>query len=98
MRVYHPTGGHLHYRSTHVILSLSVVKVDGRDGHSRGSNPEPRLISQAIIAAFHNDNNMRVKLLGTYLLTSKVVPGIVMGGDMPSFTRIVPKYRGQRRV
>jgi len=63
---------------------LLVVKVDR---HSRGFDPEPRLISDAI-AAFHNDNIMRVKHLGTNPLTSKVMPGIVMDGTMPTFYKI----------
>jgi hypothetical protein len=61
-----------------------VVKVDR---HSRGFDPEARLISDAI-AAFHNDNIMRVKRLGTDPLTSKVMPGIVMDGTMPTFYKI----------
>ena len=63
---------------------LLVVKADR---HSRGFDPEPRLISDAI-AAFHNDNIMRVKHLGTNPLTSKVMPGIVMDGTMPTFYKI----------
>jgi hypothetical protein len=63
---------------------LLVVKVDR---HSRGFDPEPRLISDAI-AAFHNDNIMRVKRLGTNPLTSKVMPGIVVDGTMPTFYKI----------
>jgi hypothetical protein len=54
---------------------------------SRGFDPEPRLISDAI-AAFHNDNIMRVKRLGTNPIASKVMPGIVMNGIMPTFYKI----------
>ena len=63
---------------------LLVVKVDR---HLRGSDPELQLISDAI-AAFHNDSIMRVKRLGTNPLTSKVMPGIVMDGTMPTFYKI----------
>jgi hypothetical protein len=63
---------------------ILVVKVDI---HLRGSDPEARLISEAI-AAFHNDNIRRVKHLGTDPLTSKVMPGIVMDGTMPTFYKI----------
>jgi len=63
---------------------LLVVKVDR---HSRGFDPGPRLISDAI-AAFHNDNIMRVNRLGTNPLTSKVMPGIVVDGTMPTFYKI----------
>jgi hypothetical protein len=63
---------------------LLVVKVDSR---WRGSDPEPRLISEAI-AAFHNDNIMNAKHLGTDPLTSKVMPGIIMDGTMPTFFKI----------
>jgi hypothetical protein len=63
---------------------LLVVKVYS---YLRRSNPEPRLISDAI-AAFHNDNIMRVKRFGTDPLTSKVMPGIVMDGTMPTFYKI----------
>jgi hypothetical protein len=61
-----------------------VVKVDG---HLRGSDPEARLISGAI-AAFHNDNLMRVKRFGTDPLTSMVMRGIVVDGTMPTFYQI----------
>ena len=57
------------------------------DSHLRGSDPEPRLISEAI-AAFHNNNNLRAKFFGTDPLTSKVMPGIVMDGSMPTFYKI----------
>jgi hypothetical protein len=63
---------------------LLVVKVDS---HLRGSDPEPRLISAAI-AAFHNDNIGRVEHLGADPLTSKVMPGMVMDGTMPTFYKI----------
>jgi len=63
---------------------LLVVKADRR---SRGFNPEPRLISDAI-GAFHNDNIMREKHLGIDPLTSMVMPGIVMHGTMPTFYKI----------
>ena len=63
---------------------LLVVKVDRQ---SRGFDPEPRLISDTI-AAFHNDNMVRVKRLGTNPLISKVMPGIVMNGTMPTFYKI----------
>jgi len=64
---------------------ILVVKVHR---HSRGFDPEPRLISD-VIAAFHNNNNMvRVKHLGTEPLASKVMPGIVMDGTMPTFYKI----------
>jgi len=63
---------------------LLVVKVDR---HLRGSDPELQLISDAI-AAFHNDDIMRVKRLGTNPLTSKIMPGIVMDGTMPTFYKI----------
>ena len=63
---------------------ILVVKVDR---HSPGFDPEPRLISDAI-AAFHNDNIRRVKHLGTNPLISKVMPGIVMDGTMPTFYKI----------
>jgi hypothetical protein len=63
---------------------LLVVKADSR---WRGSDPDPRLISEAI-AAFHNDNVMNAKHLGTDPLTSKVMPGIVMDGTMPTFFKI----------
>ena len=65
------------------VISL-VVKVNR---HSRGFDPEPRLISDAI-GAFHNDNLMRVTRLGTNPLTSMVMPGIVMDGSMPTFYKI----------
>ncbi len=61
-----------------------VVKVDR---HSRGFDPEPRLISD-VIAAFHNDKLKCVKSLGTNPLASKVMAGIVMGGSMPTFYKI----------
>jgi hypothetical protein len=67
---------------------LLVVKVDR---HKRGFDPEPRLISD-VIAAFHNDNIMRANRLGTNPLASKVVPGIVMDGTMPTFYKI-PGHR-----
>jgi hypothetical protein len=63
---------------------LLVIKVDR---HPREFDPEPRLISDAIVA-FHNDNIMRVNRLGTNPLTSKVMPGIVMDGTMPTFYKI----------
>ena len=63
---------------------LLVVKVYS---YLRRSDPEPRLISDAI-SAFHNDNIMRVKRFGTDPLTSKVMPGIVMDGTMPTFYKI----------
>ena len=63
---------------------LLVVKVDS---HSRGFDPEPRLISDAI-GAFHQDNVMRAKRLGTNALPSKIMPGIVMDGTMPTFYKI----------
>ena len=63
---------------------LLVVKVDR---HSRGFDPEPRLISDTI-SAFQNDNLMRVEILGTTPLVSKVMPGIVMDGTMPTFYKI----------
>jgi hypothetical protein len=63
---------------------LLVVKVDRQ---SRGFDPEPRLILDTI-AAFHNDNMVRVKRLGTNPLISKVMPGIVMNGTMPTFYKI----------
>jgi hypothetical protein len=66
---------------TVIILVVRVKR------HSRGFDPEPRLISDTI-AAFHNDNIMRVKRLGTEPLTSKVMPGIVMDGSMPTFYKI----------
>jgi hypothetical protein len=63
---------------------ILVVKVHRR---SRGFDPEPRLIS-GTIAAFHNDNMRRVKDLGTDPLASKVMPGIVMDGSMPTFYKV----------
>ena len=60
---------------------ILVVKVHR---HTRGFDPEPRLISDTI-AAFHNDNMRRV---GTNPLASKVMPGIVMDGSMPTFYKI----------
>jgi len=69
------------HRLTVIIL---VVKVNRP---SRGFGPEPRLISDTI-AAFHNDDIMRVKRLGTDPLVSKVMPGIVMDGSMPTFYKI----------
>ena len=63
---------------------LLVAKVDRC---SRGFDPEPRLISESI-AAFHNDNIMREKHLGTDPLTSMVMPGIAMHGTMPTFYKI----------
>jgi hypothetical protein len=45
------------------------------------------LISDTI-AAFHNDNIMRVKRLGNDPLISKVMPGVVMNGTMPTFYKI----------
>jgi hypothetical protein len=63
---------------------LFVVKVDRP---SRGFDPEPRLISDTI-AAFRNDDMRRVKHLGTNALGSKVTPGIVMDGSMPTFYKI----------
>ena len=63
---------------------LLVIRVDRQ---SRGFYPEPRLISDTI-AAFHNDNMVRVKRLGTDPLISKVMPGIVMKGSMPTFYKI----------
>jgi hypothetical protein len=67
-----------------ICAALLVVRVDR---HFRGSDPEPRLISDAI-AAFHNSNIMRVKRHGTDPLTSKVMPGIVMDGTMPTFYKV----------
>jgi len=61
-----------------------VVKVDRR---SRGFDPEPRLISDAI-GAFNNDNIIRVERLGTKPIANKVMPGIVMDGSMPTFYKI----------
>lgn len=63
---------------------LLVVRVDR---YSRGFDLEPRLISDAI-AAFHNDNIMRMERLRTTPLASKVMPGIVMHGTMPTFYKI----------
>jgi hypothetical protein len=68
----------------HTRAILLVVRVDN---HLRGSNPEPRLISDTI-AAFHNDNIMRTNRLGTDPLTSKVMLGITMDGTMPTFYKI----------
>ena len=65
-------------------IFLLVVKVHT---HSRGFDPEPRLISDAI-AAFHNNNIMRVKRLGTNPVASQILPGIVMDGTMPTFYKI----------
>jgi hypothetical protein len=67
-----------------LITILLVVKVDR---HLRGSDPEPRLISDTI-AAFHNNNIICAKLLGTNPLTSKVMPGIGMNGSMTTFYKI----------
>jgi hypothetical protein len=67
-----------------VTAMLLVVKVDRQ---SRGFDPEPRLISDTI-AAFHNDNIMRVNRLGKDPLISKVMPGVVMNGTMPTFYKI----------
>ncbi len=67
--------------------SKAIILVAKVDRHSRGFDPEPRLISDAI-ATFHNDNIRRVKHLGTNPLTSKVMPGIVMVVTMPSFYKI----------
>ena len=66
-------------------IILLVVRVDRQ---SRGFDPEPRLISDTIAALPYNDNIMRVKRLGTEPLTSKVMPGIVMKGSMPTFYMI----------
>ena len=63
---------------------ILVVKVHK---HTREFDPEPRLISDAI-AAFHNDNIRRMKDLGTDPIASKVMPGIVMDGSMPTFYKI----------
>jgi hypothetical protein len=62
--------------------NLLVVKVSK---HSRDFDSEPRLISDAI-AAFHNDNMKLGKDLDP--LASKVMPGIVMDGTMPTFYKI----------
>ncbi len=67
--------------------SKAIILVAKVDRHSRGFDPEPRLISDAI-AAFHNDNIRRVNHLGINPLTSKVMPGIVMVDTMPSFYKI----------
>jgi hypothetical protein len=68
--------------STRTVLLVARV-----DRHSHGSDPEPRLISDAI-AAFHNSNIMRVKRLGIDPITSKIMPGIVMDGTMPTFYKV----------
>ena len=65
----------------------AILMVINVDRHVRGSNPEPRLISHAI-GAFHNSNIMRTKCLGTNPLATKVMPGIVMDGTMPTFYKI----------
>lgn len=67
--------------------SKAIILVAKVDIHARGFDPVPRLISDSI-AAFHNDNIRRVKHLGTNPLTSKVMPGIVVDGTMPSFYKI----------
>jgi hypothetical protein len=73
---------------------LLVVKVDR---HARWFDPEARLVSDTI-AAFYNNNAMRVKRLGTDPLTSKVMPGIVMDGTMPTFYKIPVTHELVRAV
>ena len=65
------------------VISL-VVKVDRP---SRGFNPEPQLISDAI-GTFHNNNIIRIKHFDTNPLASMIMPGIVMDGSMPTFYKI----------
>jgi hypothetical protein len=71
-----------------------VVKVNK---HSPWFEPEPRLISD-VIAAFQNDNIVRVKRLGIDPLISKVMPGIVMDGSMPTFYKIPVTHELVRAV
>ena len=65
----------------------SILLVFKVDRHSRGFDPEARLVSDTI-AVSRNTNGRRVKRLGIDSLTSKVMPGIVMDGTMPTFYKI----------
>jgi hypothetical protein len=65
---------------------LLVVQEDKR--HLDGmTDPEPQLVVEAI-AAFYNNNNMRLRLFMLDPLQSKVIPGITMKGTTPTFYRI----------
>lgn len=64
---------------------LLLIQEDKR--HLDGSDPEPLLIAEAI-AAFSNNNDTRVRALGSPALQSKVIPGITMKGTMPIFYKI----------
>lgn len=64
---------------------LLLVQEDKR--HLDQSDPEPQLIAEAIAAFYHN-NRIRVQALGVPALESKVIPGIIMKGTMPTFYRI----------
>ena len=58
------------------------------DRHSRGFDPEPRLISDTI-AAFHKRQREAREASGIGLLASKIMSGIVMDDSMPTFYRIL---------
>ncbi|KZT66101.1 hypothetical protein DAEQUDRAFT_696054, partial [Daedalea quercina L-15889] len=83
-------GQQRHARTDVCIMDASniilVVQEDKR--HLDGSDPEPQLIAEAI-AAFYNNNEMRVRELGLPALQSKVLPGITMKGTMPIFYKIL---------
>ena len=64
---------------------LLLVQEDKR--HMDGSDPEPLIIAEAI-AAFHSNNETRVRTLDLPPLQSKVLPCITMKGTMPTFYKI----------
>ncbi|EPQ56934.1 hypothetical protein GLOTRDRAFT_37590 [Gloeophyllum trabeum ATCC 11539] len=64
---------------------LLLVQEDKR--HLDQSDPEPQLVAEAIAALYHN-NRIRVQALGVPALESRVIPGIIMKGTMPTFYRI----------
>lgn len=64
---------------------LLLVQEDKR--HLDDLDPEPQLIAAAI-AAFHSNNETRVRALGLPPLQSKIMPGITMKGTMPTFYKI----------
>ena len=62
---------------------LLLMQEDRR--HMGGSDPEPQVVAEAI-AAFHNNNETRVRALDLPPLLRKVIPCVTMNRTMPTFS------------
>ena len=65
----------------------TLLLVQENEGYQGLSDPEPKLIANAI-AAFDTNNRIRVQTLGVPPLESKVMAGLVMKGTMPTFYKV----------